>query len=691
MWIPFAVTALTALASAQDPAPPGMQQTPIVATTESPAKEAPTPATRVVDLASLLDELLDPGALARLPDPPYRSKQSSSRDPASVSPGEDGWFANHDAGHYVRFEERDGRREAVMLDASGPGVVVRVWSPNPKGKLRVYVDGADTPILVEDMRALLSGRGPAPAPFAAEHAQGFVLDAPIPFASGCKITCDEPDDVYYHVGYRAYPAGTRVVSVGRAELMDAWREGARRLRTLPAAWTDRPQEASYSFTLSRTTPEGSMVCTQPESCAGPRAVSSIDLRVDALDIASALPKLFVRLSFDGVETVACPLGDFFASAPGVNPYESRFTSVRAPGDFHCRWVMPYGRSFEMRVENVGRVDDVHVSGLVQTVPWNFDDRSMYFHASWKPSGPLATRPIRDWRHLSIRGRGVLVGDALTVANPTLSWWGEGDEKIRVDGETMPSIFGTGTEDYYGFGWCDPHRFAAPLCGQTRCDGPANFGFTSLYRFRSLDAIPFEASLVFDMENWHWADATVERAATVYYYARPESFDDAPRLTARDAAERAPKLHVPRVEGALEAEDMVVSARSPDLAAERQYLDPQHGRSWSSGAHLWVRARSVGDFVELTMPCAKPGSHEVIVYPTKSYDYGRVTFSVDDRPTGVAFDGFNLDAHEPAAPVPLSLGRHELGESFRLRITVTGAHERSDPPRHYFGLDCVVVN
>ena len=40
-------------------------------------------------------------------------------------------------------------------------------------------------------------------------------------------------------------------------------------------------------------------------------------------------------------------------------------------------------------------------------------------------------------------------------NPVEAWWGEGDEKVFVDGEKFPSHFGTGTEDYYGYAWCWP--------------------------------------------------------------------------------------------------------------------------------------------------------------------------------------------------------------------------------------------
>ena len=60
--------------------------------------------------------------------------------------------------------------------------------------------------------------------------------------------------------------------------------------------------------------------------------------------------------------------------------------------------------------------------------------------------------------LQTEGRGRFCGVMLHVWNPRGGWWGEGDEKFFVDGEKFPSTFGTGSEDYFGYAWCDPHLF-----------------------------------------------------------------------------------------------------------------------------------------------------------------------------------------------------------------------------------------
>ena len=118
-----------------------------------------------------------------------------------------------------------------------------------------------------------------------------------------------------------------------------------------------------------------------------------------------------------------------------------------------------------------------------------------------------------------------MGTFLAVSNPTKNWWGEGDEKIYVDGEEFPSTFGTGTEDYFGYAWCDTKLFHAPYHNQIRCDGPANYGHTALGRYHILDDIPFQKSIRFNMEIWHSSEETIGYSTVAYWYAAPGSKHD----------------------------------------------------------------------------------------------------------------------------------------------------------------------
>src|SRR6202008_3132105 len=123
----------------------------------------------------------------------------------------------------------------------------------------------------------------------------------------------------------------------------------------------------------------------------------------------------------------------------------------------------------------------------------------------------------------------------------------------------PSFFGTGTEDFYGYAWCWPDPFNRPYHAQPRCDGPGNFGHTTVNRWMIADAIPFKKSLKFDMELWHWAACDVKFSRVTYWYAKPggskiAEFDDSLLLP----AELVPS---PPVKGAIEGESLKVISRT----------------------------------------------------------------------------------------------------------------------------------
>ena len=173
-----------------------------------------------ITTSSLLDEMVDLVAMAEFPEPPYSCKQFSSYDRASKSPDQN-WFANDDRGQFLRVEQRNGRQEHVMMDVAGPGAIVRIWSANPTGTLRIYLDGAETPALEAPMDHLLGGKLPGiPTPIAGERSRGWNSYFPIPYAKHCQVTCDQ-GGFYYHVNYRTYQPGTAVETfrTGQLELL----------------------------------------------------------------------------------------------------------------------------------------------------------------------------------------------------------------------------------------------------------------------------------------------------------------------------------------------------------------------------------------------------------------------------------------------------------------------------------------
>lgn len=488
----------------------------------------PAPAAAPVTLEALLREMVDRDAIARFPEPAYRTLQASSYDRASVAPDQPGWFANDDRGKYVRTESRGGRTEYVLMDVEGPGAVVRVWSANPEvgGTMRVYLDGASEPALSGPGADLLGGGGPVAGPIGGLRARGYSLYLPIPYARRCKITVDSNarPGLYYQVNYRAYPAGTPVETFSMAAL-GAARPTVDRvqqaLATPPAVAASR----TVAFRQRTIAPGASAVVALP---AGAHAVRSLSVRLTGGDPERVLRTTVVQMAFDGEPAVWAPVGDFFGGGLGQNPYEDWWRTVAGDGTMTARWVMPYRSEGTITLRNQG--DAPVTATLAAGVDaWRWDDRSLHFHATFRREEGMASRPPRDWNYVTVRGRGVYVGDALAIHNDVAPWWGEGDEKIYVDGERFPSHFGTGTEDYYGYAWCSTQLFSGPFHAQPRNDQRAQTvrmcrhhrGNAAVTRTRALDAIPFADSLRFDMEVLHQADtARVGYAATAYWYARP---------------------------------------------------------------------------------------------------------------------------------------------------------------------------
>lgn len=464
---------------------------------------------RRITLGSLLEEMIDRDRVARFPEPVYRSLQASSYNRESIHRDNPGWFADSDGLGFLRTEMIAGRTEWVVMEHEGPGCVTRIWTPffyydfNERvgPNVRIYLDGAETPVIDESLIELVTAKAFVKPPFAAFTARAGDLYLPIPFAKNCKITMTNKP--FYHIiNYRAYPAGTAVETFTRAayEAADTDRIG----RVLYEAFgRDCAQMRAIREDVAAGT---SVELALPD---GPSAVRELTLRIKSAAGDASLRSTVLTMTADDERTIWCPVGDFFCCADSLHPFHTWERTVSEDGTMTCRWVMPYRKSATIRVANLGR-QPVTVDLTAAVEPWRWDDRSMHFHANWRPDDIVPGTPFQDWNFIDVQGKGVYVGDAWTVLNIEDGWWGEGDEKIYVDDawdRGFPTHFGTGTEDYYGWaGGVNPTRqdeFDEPFLANVRVGGLGPAGLTRGYnictRTRSLDAIPFDSRLRFDIE------------------------------------------------------------------------------------------------------------------------------------------------------------------------------------------------
>jgi len=664
--------------------------TPLAAIAESP-----------ITLESLLHEMVDVESIARWPQAEFTCKQASSYDRQKVAPDQPGWFANSDQSQFIRTEDTGGRKEQVMLDVAGPGALVRFWltvGGAKDGVLRIYLDGSATPVLSFPAFDLLTGDLKIGAPLAQPHpgyspaGGGNTLYLPIPYAKHCKVTWQEASNGsrYYQINYRTYAPRTavRTFAMKQVEMSRELLDGVGRALQSPADFT-----AGTASSLKQTLAAGAEASLSLP--AGPGAVGDLELRLETGDAKLAervLRSTIVQLTFDGELTTWCPATDFFGSGVGIHELRSWYRTVSSDGIMRCRWVMPYARNASISLINTG-TRPVQATLRAITSPWSWDDRSMHFHAAWHYESGLQTPPVSDWNYIRIHGRGVYVGDSLALFNPVATWYGEGDEKIWVDGESFPSHMGTGTEDYYGYSYAPKPVFQTPMNNLVRIDEANSQGHNVMSRTRHLDAIAFRQSLHFDIELMAWKPTTLTYAATTYWYAfpgatsniKPQPADAAlPIPTLAEAKEAAR----PGKPGAIECETLKLVRKSGDFFAGEQDMEPFGGQRWSHGAQLLVKATAIGDFVEVELPVPDAAPRMLVLDATQAPDYGTLSFRINGEPCGVAFDGY-ADQVQPAEPVKLGVFKPQAGR-FVLRAEVAGANPKSSGARYFFGLDCLVL-
>ncbi len=637
-----------------------------------------------VTLDSLLDELTDLGRLAELPSPAYVTRQFSSYDRRSKTPADaEDWFANGDRGQFLRTEQREGRAECVMMDAAGPGAIVRIWSANPDGRLWFFLDDNPEPAFKVDMKELLGGKTPGlPEPIAGERGQGWNLYFPIPYAKRCKVTCEKAS-FYYHINYRTYAAGTEVTSFTKADLerlADKVKQVAERLAAPAKAAVPAGDMTSREWKLAIAPNEAATLA----EIEGPGAIVEIRATLSAPDLVAAAAGLVLSMSFDGETTVECPLGDFFGTAPGLDFLDTLPTGITKTDrpEMWCHWRMPFARSARIVVRNLAS-QKVELAGRAAVMSYTWSEQSLLFHAKWRIQRDLPARPFTDWTHLECTGAGRFVGSQLHVVNPVREWWGEGDEKIYVDAEKFPSWFGTGTEDYYGYAWGSDAKFTHAYHAQTRCDGPGTYGHTSVCRFHVLDDIPFTSQFKFDMETWHWnVKARMTRSVVSYWYARPGATDFFKPITPADVVPVQVAAYVPHREpGAIEGEGTkVLDGRGRAVV---QDLGPQ----WSNEKQRWWTGAAPGDKLVLSFNSPEEGVRRVVVRLTRANDYAQVQLYVNDRKAGGVVDLYS-EGVEPTDEIDLGACELVKGEN-RLTVEILGAHPKAKP-EFMFGLDYLKI-
>ena len=240
-------------------------------------------------------------------------------------------------------------------------------------------------------------------------------------------------------------------------------------------------------------------------------------------------------------SVEVPVGDFFCNGWGeYAPVNSLAVTVNPGSAFNCYWPMPFRKKCRITMENIDD-DDMTLYYQVDYTLASIPNDAAYFHAQFRRVNPV---PFKKNYVLvdSIQGKGQYVGTYMAYGSNKNGWWGEGEIKFFIDGDTQfPTINGTGTEDYFcgsydfdtkkvkadGTETSEYTEFSGPYSGLPqviRGDGhyhnAQRFG---LYRWHITDPIRFENSLKVTIQDlgWHhngtYMPLQDDIATTVFWY------------------------------------------------------------------------------------------------------------------------------------------------------------------------------
>ncbi|WP_143543753.1 glycoside hydrolase family 172 protein [Rhodopirellula sp. MGV] len=698
--------------------------------------------------ADVVARMYDLKGLANPPLPGEVSGNFSSRDRASrfnpVTERYENWHANNDADGAL---DDDG----TFFDLEGSGVVWRIWSAMPgDGDWQFYVDGDTEPTFAKPFKQLFADdfdELPELPELSQIKARGYNRFVPITFNKSLKIRGSEGWGRYYQITYTRFPKGTTVPSFD-GTLTESQRSA---LRTANSIWSQRGPFLFVDNPAAVTDTTVSLGAGEEKVLAtfdSPAALTSIFMKrppVDRSESVRILRELTISLTWDDDDSPAvwAPLGDFFGTGAGENLHRTLTTGMTERG-YYSNWYMPF-RKAVIRVKNDGKATrDLRFAFHTETLERD-PDQLLRFHCKWHRddfSGfdqeRLMSDRWPDWPVLHLDGvSGRFCGFHAHMWNPnhlwddrakqrfvtplpdaesfrsaspqrafylgevdTHYWWGEGDEKFFVDGEAMPSTFGTGSEDYFGYAWGQPTAFDSALQAQPRNGeadqigksadraGPGNIGHITQARWQVPDNVPFQRSFEAVIEKYHGNNWPLLNAYTVCWYqtagvADPyQPVDVEQRVDYYVPAISQPAL--PVVDGVLEGShwghiDVVGSPDGPTSVQEMRVF----GDGWSSNAHLLWRASGEGAKLEVQFGVDQETTGLAIGL-TKAPDYCSVQVWLDGNRIGQPIDCYD-DAVVRAGDVRFESPVLEQG-THRLTFEVVGKNEQSTG--YLFGLDDV---
>jgi len=330
----------------------------------------------------------------------------------------------------------------------------------------------------------------------------------------------------------------------------------------------RSYKTRRSSSWDRTGGNGDAVGVAPDASAtilevaGAGVVTHVWFTI-ASDDQHHLKNLVLRAWWDGEDSpsVEVPIGDFFGLGLGEYfVYQSSMLAVASVKALNSYFQMPFSKSAKMTVTNEGKIKTNSLYFAVDYVTMAEIPADLgRFHAQYRQAAPCKG-VVDDWQvnwdksvndlknldgkdnyvFLEATGRGHFVGVTQAVLQNQEGWFGEGDDMIFIDGDALPTINGTGTEDYYNGAWDFASQpFAFEHNGAPFIRGDEKLGSRyCLYRWHVESPITFEKSIKVTIEHGHGNSRSDDFYSVAYWY-QTEPHAAFPALP-------APEARVPRV-------------------------------------------------------------------------------------------------------------------------------------------------
>jgi len=160
-------------------------------------------------------------------------------------------------------------------------------------------------------------------------------------------------------------------------------------------------------------------------------------------------EVVLRMYWDGAAdpAVESPFGDFFAAGFGKRAEVNSIPVIvgGATGDaYNCYWAMPFRTGAKITVTNQSDKPFAALYFQIDYDEQQVPETAAYFCAQYRQEFPTVRGHDYLIADIDAPIGGHYIGTVMSVRSRSPQWFGEGDEKFYIDGETTPSMWGTGT-------------------------------------------------------------------------------------------------------------------------------------------------------------------------------------------------------------------------------------------------------